>query len=156
MLELAPNWFRFAQNRKNEGLFKIVFRQPKCTETFLISPRFVLFGANLNQLGSDPDIPARKSPVLVCARSSTVKSFLHCTPCWSENISTIMVMARWLRVTWFSASAVFTSFTVSLSSELLEVWSDGGVRLAPKETNPGLFQIRFQCIWRPRAKCTEI
>ena len=30
------------------------------------------------------------------------------------------------------------------------------VRLAPKGTNPGLFQIRFQCIWRSRAKCTEI
>ena len=28
--------------------------------------------------------------------------------------------------------------------------------LAPNGTNPGLFQIRFQCIWRPRAKCTEI
>ena len=24
-----------------------------------------------------------------------------------------------------------------------------GVRLAPNGTNPGLFQIRFQCIWRP-------
>ena len=23
------------------------------------------------------------------------------------------------------------------------------VRLAPNGTNPGLFQIRFQCIWRP-------
>ena len=30
------------------------------------------------------------------------------------------------------------------------------VRLAPNGTNPGLFQIRFQSIWRPRAKCTEI
>ena len=30
------------------------------------------------------------------------------------------------------------------------------VRLAPNETNPGLFQIRFQCIWRGGAKCTEI
>ena len=30
------------------------------------------------------------------------------------------------------------------------------VRLASNGTNPGLFQIRFQCIWRPRAKCTEI
>ena len=30
------------------------------------------------------------------------------------------------------------------------------VRLAPNGTNPGLFQIRFQCIWRPRVKCTEI
>ena len=30
------------------------------------------------------------------------------------------------------------------------------VKLAPNGTNPGLFQIRFQCIWRPRAKCTEI
>ena len=29
-------------------------------------------------------------------------------------------------------------------------------RLAPNGTNPGLFQIRFQCILRPRAKCTEI
>ena len=26
------------------------------------------------------------------------------------------------------------------------------VRLAPNGTNPGLFQIRFQCIWRPRAR----
>ena len=30
------------------------------------------------------------------------------------------------------------------------------VRLAQNGTNPGLFQIRFQCIWRPGAKCTEI
>ena len=30
------------------------------------------------------------------------------------------------------------------------------VRLAPNGTNPGLFQIRFQCIWRGCAKCTEI
>ena len=30
------------------------------------------------------------------------------------------------------------------------------VRLAPNGTNPGLFQIRFQCIWRRGAKCTEI
>ena len=30
------------------------------------------------------------------------------------------------------------------------------VRLAPNGTNPGLFQIRFQCIWHPRVKCTEI
>ena len=30
------------------------------------------------------------------------------------------------------------------------------VRLAPNGTNPGLFQIRFQCIWRGGAKCTEI
>ena len=27
------------------------------------------------------------------------------------------------------------------------------VRLAPNETIPGLFQIRFQCIWRPRMMC---
>ena len=30
------------------------------------------------------------------------------------------------------------------------------VRLAPNGTNPGLFQIRFQCIWRRGAKCTEM
>ena len=30
------------------------------------------------------------------------------------------------------------------------------VRLALNGTNPGLFQIRFQCIWRRGAKCTEI
>ena len=30
------------------------------------------------------------------------------------------------------------------------------VRLAPNGSNPGLFQIRFQCIWRGGAKCTEI
>ena len=30
------------------------------------------------------------------------------------------------------------------------------VRLSPNGTNPGLFQIRFQCIWRVGAKCTEI
>ena len=30
------------------------------------------------------------------------------------------------------------------------------VRFAPNGINPGLFQIRFQCIWRPRVKCTEI
>ena len=29
------------------------------------------------------------------------------------------------------------------------------VRLAPNGTNPGIFQIRFQCIWRGGAKCTE-
>ena len=30
------------------------------------------------------------------------------------------------------------------------------VRLAQNGTNPGLFQIRFQCIWRGGAKCTDI
>ena len=30
------------------------------------------------------------------------------------------------------------------------------VGLAPNWTNPGFLQIRFQCVWRPCAKCTEI
>ena len=30
------------------------------------------------------------------------------------------------------------------------------VRLTPNGTNSGLYQIRFQCIWRRGAKCTDI
>ena len=43
-------------------------------------------------------------------------------------------------------------WTLSKDGRFAPKW----VRLAPNGTHSGLFQVRFQCIWRPCAKCTEI
>ena len=56
----------------------------------------------------------------------------------------------------FECKACLSLATLGKHTEGMVVLAPKWVRLAPNGTNPGFFQIRFQCIWRPRAKCTEI
>ena len=74
-----------------------------------------------------------------------------------------------LKISWFFISYIiipmWPTFDPNLTSLLTAIVTcEAGmvglipkwVRLAPNGTNPGLFQIRFQCIWRGGANCTEI
>ena len=125
----------------------------------LKSPRFATFGAKLANFGGWSDTPAcqlnpsSRSQWLASSRSPFI-----CRAFTSSRSPTPAVL-----------SAIVTrNWRVSRRGEqlfYLQIWDDVSAsqtapgmvgltpkwfRLAPNGTNPGLFQIRFLCIWRPK------
>ena len=93
-------------------------------------------------------------------RSSFVPNILHTTPLNLESwynfwtLSSSVKDSPWF-MDWYylwikPPSIIHSIHTWPIASRTRMVGlALKGVRLAPNGTNPGLFQIRFQCIWRP-------
>ena len=140
--------------------------EPKRTEIwFEKSPEFVPFEVNLTNFGTKSDTPLfsshnthnlhnllcgstyRKSGKINVQKNLSISRYLvsltSCSDCCPHTNQSHENMVTCNRC---------CSQNLSGMVGLAPKW----VKLATNGTNPGLFQIWFQCIWRPCAKCTEI
>ena len=165
-------WVLFTSSGINPGFFsdQISVRFGSTSQNVLKSdlkksPEFVPFEVNLTNFGTKSDTPPfsshnthnlhnllcgstyRKSGKINVQKNLSISRYLvsltSCSDCCPHTNQSHENMVTCNRC---------CSQNLSGMVGLAPKW----VRLAPNGTNPGLFQIRFQCIWRGGAKCTEI